>query len=273
MWAYCDSSALVKRYVREPGRQRLLGLLRERSCVSSALTPVELRSAFRRRVHEGTLDVERLPGLLRPTGGRPVALDARRGRPGGVDRGRGARRDASATHTRCDSCGVGSTVLCPHADAAAVPERRPATNRRCGRRGAHGKVHRMTANIGMRPMQLFPYAEFCIAESSPHAPFGLFERLLQRGFEPSAFGDLDQRTLGSFSRRHVVAAGRTIHNVRRSETEQACRAFGVHPPCTGACERTHCHPTSIAPKPNRLHRKRAREPQMGPGIETRRIPG
>ena len=64
MWAYCDSSVLVKRYVRESGRRKLLGLLRERSCVSSALTPVEIRSAFRRRVHEGSLDVTRLPTLL-----------------------------------------------------------------------------------------------------------------------------------------------------------------------------------------------------------------
>lgn len=64
MWAYCDTSALVKRYVREPGRRRLLDLLRERSCVSSALTPVEMRSAFRRRVHEGTLDAMRLPVLI-----------------------------------------------------------------------------------------------------------------------------------------------------------------------------------------------------------------
>ena len=64
MWAYCDSSALVKRYVREPGRRKLLDLLRERSCVSSALTPVEIRSAFRRRVHEGSLAVTRLPALL-----------------------------------------------------------------------------------------------------------------------------------------------------------------------------------------------------------------
>ena len=64
MWAYCDSSALVKRYVREPGRRRLLDLLRGRSCVSSALTPIEIRSAFRRRVHEGSLAVTRLPVLL-----------------------------------------------------------------------------------------------------------------------------------------------------------------------------------------------------------------
>ena len=64
MWAYCDSSALVKRYVRESGQRKLMGLLRERSCVSSALTPVEIRSAFRRRVHEGSLDAKRLPRLL-----------------------------------------------------------------------------------------------------------------------------------------------------------------------------------------------------------------
>lgn len=64
MWAYCDSSAIVKRYVREPGRRRLLSLLRERSCVCSALTPVEIRSAFRRRVRDGSLDESRLSALL-----------------------------------------------------------------------------------------------------------------------------------------------------------------------------------------------------------------
>lgn len=64
MWAYCDSSALVKRYVREPGRPMLMELLRRRACVSSALLPVELRSAFRRRVGEATLDASQLPILL-----------------------------------------------------------------------------------------------------------------------------------------------------------------------------------------------------------------
>ena len=64
MWAYCDSSVLVKRYVREPGRRGLLSLMRERACVCSALTPVEIRSAFRRRVHDGSLDESRLPALL-----------------------------------------------------------------------------------------------------------------------------------------------------------------------------------------------------------------
>jgi len=64
VWAYCDSSVLVKRYVREPGRRKLLNLLRERSCVCSALAPVEIRSAFRRRVHDGSLDASRLPAIL-----------------------------------------------------------------------------------------------------------------------------------------------------------------------------------------------------------------
>ena len=64
MWAYCDSSALVKRYVREPGRRRLLDLLRRRACVSSALMPVELRSAFSRRVRDSTLGSARLSVLL-----------------------------------------------------------------------------------------------------------------------------------------------------------------------------------------------------------------
>ena len=36
-----------------------------------------------------------------------------------------------------------------------------------------------------------------------------------------------RRSVGNVSRRHAAAAGRTIHNIRRSETEQACRAFGV----------------------------------------------
>lgn len=64
MWVYCDSSALVKRYVREPGRAMLMELLRRRACVSSALLPVELRSAFRRRAGEATLDASQLAILL-----------------------------------------------------------------------------------------------------------------------------------------------------------------------------------------------------------------
>lgn len=64
MWVYCDTSALVKRYVRERGRRRVMELLARHECVSSALLPVELRGAFRRRVGEGTLAAARLPELV-----------------------------------------------------------------------------------------------------------------------------------------------------------------------------------------------------------------
>lgn len=60
-WAYFDSSALIKRYVDEPGRREVLRLLRQNDCVTSAVLPVEVRSALRRRVSEGTLDEERIP--------------------------------------------------------------------------------------------------------------------------------------------------------------------------------------------------------------------
>jgi predicted nucleic acid-binding protein len=64
-WAYFDTSALVKRYVQEPGRREVLRLLRQYDFVASAILPVELRAAFRRRVAEGTLNVARLPLILR----------------------------------------------------------------------------------------------------------------------------------------------------------------------------------------------------------------
>ena len=64
MWTYFDTSALVKRYVDEPGRREVLQLLRRNECVTSALLPVELRSGLRRRVTEGSLDAARLPTIL-----------------------------------------------------------------------------------------------------------------------------------------------------------------------------------------------------------------
>jgi predicted nucleic acid-binding protein len=64
-WAYFDTSALVKRYVQEPGRREVLKLLRKHDFVTSALLPVELRSAFRRRVMDGTLSAAKLPLILR----------------------------------------------------------------------------------------------------------------------------------------------------------------------------------------------------------------
>lgn len=65
MWAYFDTSALVKRYIDEAGRREVLQLLRRHDCVTSAVLPVELRSALRRRVSEGTLDAERVPEILK----------------------------------------------------------------------------------------------------------------------------------------------------------------------------------------------------------------
>ena len=65
MWAYFDTSALVKRYVDEAGRREVLQLLRQHECVASAVLPVELRSALRRRVTEGTLEAERVPQILK----------------------------------------------------------------------------------------------------------------------------------------------------------------------------------------------------------------
>jgi uncharacterized protein len=64
-WAYFDTSALVKRYVSEPGRREVLQLLRRHQLVTSAILPVEVRSALRRRTSEGTVDATRVPEMLR----------------------------------------------------------------------------------------------------------------------------------------------------------------------------------------------------------------
>lgn len=64
-WAYFDTSALFKRYVEEPGRRGVLQLLRRHDCVTSAVLPVEVRSALRRRVADGTLDTRRASEILR----------------------------------------------------------------------------------------------------------------------------------------------------------------------------------------------------------------
>jgi len=65
VWAYFDASALVKRYVDEPGRREVLRLLRRYEVVTSAIVPVELRSAMGRRVAEGTLDERDVPRILK----------------------------------------------------------------------------------------------------------------------------------------------------------------------------------------------------------------
>jgi predicted nucleic acid-binding protein len=64
-WAYFDTSALIKRYVDEVGRREVLQLLRRHRCVTSQLLSVELRSALRRRVADGSLDARRVPDILK----------------------------------------------------------------------------------------------------------------------------------------------------------------------------------------------------------------
>ena len=64
-YAYFDTSALIKRYVEELGRREVLTLLRKNQCVVSAVLPVEVRSALRRRVAEKALDAKRVPGILK----------------------------------------------------------------------------------------------------------------------------------------------------------------------------------------------------------------
>ena len=64
-WAYFDTSALIKRYVDEDGRREVLQLLRRHLCVASAVLSVELRSALRRRVTDGSIDPRRVPEILK----------------------------------------------------------------------------------------------------------------------------------------------------------------------------------------------------------------
>lgn len=65
MWAYFDSSAIVKLYVQESGRAAVLRLLRQHAVVASAILPIEIRGALRRRAAENTIDSSRLPAALR----------------------------------------------------------------------------------------------------------------------------------------------------------------------------------------------------------------
>ena|SRR5918992_434422 len=64
-WAYFDTSALIKRYVNEPGSVRVGQLLRRHDFLSSALTPVELLSGLSRRRRDGDLSDRIFVALLR----------------------------------------------------------------------------------------------------------------------------------------------------------------------------------------------------------------
>jgi uncharacterized protein len=64
-WAYFDTSALVKRYISEPGSLQVRQLLRRHEFLSSALTAVELLSGLSRRRRDGDLSEQTFVALLR----------------------------------------------------------------------------------------------------------------------------------------------------------------------------------------------------------------
>jgi predicted nucleic acid-binding protein len=64
VWAYFDGSALIKLYVQESGRPEVLRLLRRHAVVASALLPIEVRGALRRRAAEDSIENSRLPAAL-----------------------------------------------------------------------------------------------------------------------------------------------------------------------------------------------------------------
>jgi uncharacterized protein len=64
VWAYFDSSAIVKVYVQENGRATVLRLLRLHEVVVSAILPVEIRGALRRRAEENAIESSRLRAVL-----------------------------------------------------------------------------------------------------------------------------------------------------------------------------------------------------------------
>ena len=55
-WAYFDTSALVKRYVKEDGTIHALRLIRRHRILTSAVTPIEALSALGRRRSSGELE-------------------------------------------------------------------------------------------------------------------------------------------------------------------------------------------------------------------------
>jgi uncharacterized protein len=57
-FAYFDTSALIKRYVRERGSTRVVSLMRRHELLSSAITPVEVMSALSRRRRDTELSEE-----------------------------------------------------------------------------------------------------------------------------------------------------------------------------------------------------------------------
>ena len=64
-WAYFDTSALIKRYVEETGRREVHQVIRKHDGVVSAVLPIEVRSALRRRVLDGSLDEKQVAAIVK----------------------------------------------------------------------------------------------------------------------------------------------------------------------------------------------------------------
>ncbi len=63
-FAYFDTSALIKRYIRERGSGRVVSLLRRHDLLSSAITPIEIVSALSRRRRDKELSEEDFAATL-----------------------------------------------------------------------------------------------------------------------------------------------------------------------------------------------------------------
>ena len=67
-FAYFDTSAVVKRYVLEPGSAHVRGLLRRHDFLSSAITPLEILSALGQRKRSGELSAKNFTATIRRLG-------------------------------------------------------------------------------------------------------------------------------------------------------------------------------------------------------------
>jgi predicted nucleic acid-binding protein len=63
-FGYFDTSALVKRYIRERGSAQVVSLLGRHDFLSSAITPVEVLSVLSRKKRDGELSEENFSTVL-----------------------------------------------------------------------------------------------------------------------------------------------------------------------------------------------------------------
>jgi len=63
--AYCDTSVLLKRYIREAGSDRAMALMHRHPVISAAIAPLEMRSALRRVESDGLISGNALQATLK----------------------------------------------------------------------------------------------------------------------------------------------------------------------------------------------------------------